>query len=337
MERAAELEAIAARVRACRLCGLHRSRTHAVPGEGPVGAGLVIVGEGPGRQEDESGRPFVGAAGRLLTRLLEQAGTSRAAVFITNAVKCRPPENRAPRRDEIDACRPYLASQIALVGPRAIVTMGASALHGLLGSSVDLAAARRRRRRYRGIPVFATYHPSAVRYDRGLANVIARDLARAARFAESVGHVRSETPVPGLPSRVERSSGGVVFARDGRVLLLRRADESIWCLPKGHVDPGETDKEAALREIAEETGLRARIAGPLLEVRYAFHLPGEPINVRKTVRYFRAEAVGGRLRAEAGFTEARWCDRTEALRLLPYANDRRVVRAAFEALSRKTP
>ena len=337
MEPAAEIAAIAAQVRACTRCRLHRGRTHAVPGEGPIGAKLLLIGEGPGRQEDESGRPFFGAAGRLLAKFLEEAGTSREEVFITNVVKCRPPENRAPRADEVEACQPYLASQIAIVGPRVIVTMGATALRGLLGPEVDLHSARRRRRRYRGIPVFATYHPAAVLYNRKLAGVVARDLARAKRFAHSGPRNRTERAVADLPGRPERSAGCVVFNGEEKVLLLRRADGDLWCLPKGHVDPGESDEQAALREVAEESGLRAKIVRRLPDVRYSFHRHGEPHNVDKTVRYFLAEAVGGRVKTEAGFEEARWCDRAQALRLLHYANDRLIVRAAFDALSRRAP
>ncbi len=337
MDPAAALEGLATRVRACEKCRLHRGRTHAVPGEGPPGARLFLIGEAPGRQEDETGRPFVGAAGRLLTKFLADAGTSRARVFITSVVKCRPRENRTPRIDEIDACHAYLEAQIAWVGPRVIVTMGATALRGLLGPGIDLHAARRRRKRYRGIPVFATYHPAAVLYNRRLAAVVARDLARANRFSERAPRARSERPVVALPRRRERSAGCVVANAEGKVLLLRRADEDLWCLPKGRVDPGETDEEAAIREVHEETGLRAKILRRLPEVHYSFHRPAELENVDKSVQYFLAEAVGGRVRPEPGFDEARWCTRAEALRLLHYDNDRRVVRAAFDALTQRRP
>jgi len=334
---AAGLDATAAQIRACTKCRLHRGRTFAVPGEGPVGARLFLVGEGPGRQEDEAGRPFVGASGRLLTQFLGEAGTSRDHVFITNVVKCRPPNNRTPRVDEIDACHPYLAAQLAAVGPRAIVTMGATALRSLLGPNVDLHSARRRRRRYAGIPVFATYHPAAVLRNRRLARVVARDLTRAARFAGAATRIRSEPPVPGLPSRPERSAGCVVVGAEGKVVLLRRADEEVWCLPKGHIESGESTEQAALREVFEETGLKAKILRILPEIRYSFHRQAEPENIDKTVRYFLAEVVGGRVRPEASFAEARWCDRPQSLRLLHYENDRRVVRAAFGALTRRRP
>src|SRR6059036_3156640 len=111
------LEGLAKRIRACTLCRLHEGRTHAVPGEGRRGSGLFLLGEAPGRHEDEQGRPFVGAAGKVLDTTLENAGLSRRDVFITNVVKCRPPQNRKPRPDEIAACRPYLVAQIRAVRP----------------------------------------------------------------------------------------------------------------------------------------------------------------------------------------------------------------------------
>jgi len=110
-----DLAALGDRVRACTLCRLHEGRAHAVPGEGPLDPPVLLVGEAPGREEDASGRPFVGAAGRVLDKALRAAGLPRDAVFVTNVVKCRPPGNRAPKADEMEACRPYLLAQIELV------------------------------------------------------------------------------------------------------------------------------------------------------------------------------------------------------------------------------
>jgi len=329
------LDATATEVRSCTKCRLHLGRTLAVPGEGPVAARLLLVGEAPGRREDETGRPFVGPSGNLLTTLLADAGASKDDVFITNIVKCRPPENRKPRADEIASCHPYLAAQLAAVGPSAIVTLGATALHALVGMKVDLRSERRRRRRFEGIPVFATYHPAAVLRNRRLASVVTKDLARAVRFAEAAFRVRSEPPDAGLAARRERSAGCVVVGAEGTILLLLRADERAWCLPKGHIEPGESAERAALREVREETGLNAKIVATLPEIRYVFHRRGEAENVEKTVQYFLAKASGGRVQPEASFAEARWCDRAESLRLLHYANDRRVVRAGFAVLSRR--
>ncbi len=115
---------IAGEVKVCPLCELSRSRTHAVPGEGNHQARVMLIGEGPGWHEDQQGKPFVGASGKFLTELLANAGLSREDVFITNVVKCRPPGNRDPLPDEVQACAPYLERQINILDPDVIVTLG---------------------------------------------------------------------------------------------------------------------------------------------------------------------------------------------------------------------
>ncbi len=124
MDTSAELEQLAAQIRSCRKCPLGRLRTHAVPGEGPADAEMMFIGEAPGYYEDQQGRPFVGASGRLLEKLLAGIGLTREEVYITNVVKCRPPANRDPLPTEIEACRPWLHQQIALIDPLVIVTLG---------------------------------------------------------------------------------------------------------------------------------------------------------------------------------------------------------------------
>ncbi len=118
------LEQVAREVNICVKCGLSETRTRAVPGEGPADAAIFFIGEGPGRNEDLQGRPFVGASGRFLESLLKEIGLDRTQVFITNVVKCRPPENRDPLPPELTACRDYLDRQIALVRPSVVVTLG---------------------------------------------------------------------------------------------------------------------------------------------------------------------------------------------------------------------
>ncbi len=118
------LEQLAAEIRACQKCPLGRSRTHAVPGEGPADAEIMFIGEAPGYYEDRQGRPFVGASGKLLEKLLAGIGMTREDVFITNVVKCRPPANRDPLPAEIDACVPWLHRQIELIDPLLIITLG---------------------------------------------------------------------------------------------------------------------------------------------------------------------------------------------------------------------
>ncbi|MHB8634046.1 MAG: uracil-DNA glycosylase [Thermoplasmatota archaeon] len=156
---------MAAAVRRCALCGLCETRTNAVPGEGPPGAALFLVGEAPGRREDESGRPFVGAAGKNLDLGLAAAGIARKEVFVTSIVKCRPPKNRDPTREEKAACRPYLLEQLATVRPRAIVALGRHALDGILGAQ---PAARPGSfvTSPTGVPVFVSLHPAAILYRR---------------------------------------------------------------------------------------------------------------------------------------------------------------------------
>ena len=156
------LDEIAARVRECAKCRLSGNRTNAVPGEGPSDAKLVVVGEGPGATEDETGRPFVGRAGELLTEILQAIDLPRERVFICNVVKCRPPSNRKPLQDEIDACVPYLYRQLESIGPKVIVAMGGTAAETLLSSKRSLASLRNRVHSFRGMPLIVTYHPAAL-------------------------------------------------------------------------------------------------------------------------------------------------------------------------------
>jgi len=156
------LQAISAAVADCRKCFLCEGRRHTVPGEGSAQAQLMFVGEGPGQVEDETGRPFVGRAGELLTQIIEAIGLRREEVFIANAVKCRPPQNRKPLPDELGACWPYLEQQIELIRPKVIVALGATAAETLLQARRSLAELRGRVHSYRGIPLVVTYHPAAL-------------------------------------------------------------------------------------------------------------------------------------------------------------------------------
>jgi len=149
-------------VASCTKCRLCEGRRHTVPGEGAGDARLVVVGEGPGRVEDETGRPFVGPAGELLTKILGAIELPRERVFICNVVKCRPPENRLPQFDEIAACVPYLFRQIDIVKPKVILAMGGTAAQTLLNTKQSLGALRNLMHRFRGIPLIVTYHPAAL-------------------------------------------------------------------------------------------------------------------------------------------------------------------------------
>jgi uracil-DNA glycosylase len=160
--RAPSLAAIAELVAPCTKCRLCENRTNTVPGEGAADARLVVVGEGPGKTEDATGRPFVGKAGELLTKILAAIGFTREQVFICNVVKCRPPENRVPQYDEVSSCVPYLYRQIELIRPRVILAMGGTAAQTLLNTKQSLGALRNKTHRFRGTPLIVTYHPAAL-------------------------------------------------------------------------------------------------------------------------------------------------------------------------------
>ncbi len=156
-----DLEEIAERVSSCTKCGLSENRTNAVPGEGDPDADLLFIGEGPGRKEDQQGRPFVGRAGNKLTEILSSVSLKRGQVFITNIVKCRPPENRTPRTEEVQACFPYLEAQIAEINPSIIVTLGNAATKTLLETDDGITTTRGSFYSWRGsIQVFPMFHPS---------------------------------------------------------------------------------------------------------------------------------------------------------------------------------
>jgi len=162
LRRLATLDALVPVIDACRKCGLGATRHRSVPGEGNPRAGLVVVGEAPGATEDETGRPFVGRAGKLLDDILKAIDFKREDVFICNVLKCRPPENRDPEPLEVTACSPYLHRQLELIGPRVILAMGRPAAHALLGVNASLGELRGKLHRYRGIPLIVTYHPAAL-------------------------------------------------------------------------------------------------------------------------------------------------------------------------------
>ncbi len=181
-ERHEALEAIAAEVRVCTRCRLHETRTHAVPGEGHASTEVIFVGEGPGFNEDRLGRPFVGRAGEFLNRLLKSVEWNRDEVFITNVVKCRPPDNRDPEPDEIAACEPFLRRQLEVLDPALVVTLGrhsmgrfmpgarVSQAHGTV-LPVDPATGAR------DATVFAMYHPAAALRTSAIAETSLRDMA----------------------------------------------------------------------------------------------------------------------------------------------------------------
>jgi DNA polymerase len=167
-ERAQALALVAAEANGCERCELSRGRTNVVFASGDPNADLMLIGEGPGAQEDRQGLPFVGPAGELLTKILLAIERSRDQVYIANIVKCRPPQNRDPRPEEVAACRPYLEQQIALVQPRVIVALGRVAAQTLLGNDYPVGRLRGTWWEVAGVPVRVTYHPAALLRDANL-------------------------------------------------------------------------------------------------------------------------------------------------------------------------
>lgn len=158
--KAEKLEPIRRQALQCQACRLAKGRNSVVFGEGTLEASLVFVGEGPGREEDLQGRPFVGAAGALLAKMIDAMGLKRQEVYITNVVKCRPPLNRPPEPDEISACHPYLVSQLKVIRPKVICALGRTAATALLESQVPLHQLREQTHHWQGIPVVVTFHPA---------------------------------------------------------------------------------------------------------------------------------------------------------------------------------
>lgn len=154
------LEALKAFIGECQRCKLCRGRTNLVFGEGSPRARLMFVGEGPGREEDKVGKPFVGEAGRLLTRIIEAMGLTREGVYICNVVKCRPPKNRDPERDEIDTCIPFMKRQIDIIMPEVICILGRVAGKVILGDGFKVTRDRGKWHRYGDIAVMPTFHPA---------------------------------------------------------------------------------------------------------------------------------------------------------------------------------
>jgi len=225
VERRVALEAIAAEVRVCTNCRLHETRTQAVPGEGDPETEVVFVGEGPGFNEDRQGRPFVGRAGDLLVKLLASVGWRREDVFITNVVKCRPPENRDPQPDEITACAPYLRRQLEVLDPAIVVTLGRhsmgtfmpgariTAAHGTVRPADPATGAG-------SALVFAMYHPAAALRTPAIERESYADIAavpaalidaRRRREAAVAPTTEPQRPAEPEPTEVEDAAADISF------------------------------------------------------------------------------------------------------------------------------
>ena len=197
MSTAERMDAIRQRVKTCQQCALHQGRKNAVPGEGPVNARVMCIGEGPGHHENEQGKPFVGQAGKFLDELLAAGGLKREEVFITNVVKCRPPSNRDPEPQELTACRLYLDEQIELINPKIIVTLGRFSMARFIEGG-RISQIHGKTHEVEGRTVITMYHPAAALHQPALRGALLSDFAHLKTFLNKDLHV--ETPIPQPPT-----------------------------------------------------------------------------------------------------------------------------------------
>jgi len=172
-----ELETIKQNVIKCTKCDLCKTRTNAVPGKGNFQSDVIFVGEAPGRNEDKHGEPFIGVAGKKLSIALDEAGISRDAVYITNIVKCRPPNNRVPKTSERDTCQEYLKQEISIIKPKIICILGNTAFNSILGGS-EITKFRGKVVRKDNLLYFLTIHPAATIYNQKLIDVLKNDIVK---------------------------------------------------------------------------------------------------------------------------------------------------------------
>lgn len=194
-EASAELARLSEEVHSCTRCDLFRTASRGVPGEGPIGASIMLVGEAPGATEDRTGRPFVGAAGRFLDELLSVAGLQREDVYITNVVKHRPPENRDPRPDEVQACIPYLWRQVEIIKPKVIVTLGRFALNVFFPEG-RMMRDHGQLRVKNGVHFFPLLHPAAALHQERNRPLLFEDMKKLGEFlkTQAGGAPSDETP-----------------------------------------------------------------------------------------------------------------------------------------------
>ena len=190
-----ELSKLAEEVVACTKCILSKSRTKAVPGEGPENAQILFVGEGPGFHEDKQGRPFVGAAGQFLEELLAGIGMKREEVFITNVVKCRPPGNRDPMPEEIEACRAYLDRQIELINPRVIVTLGRYSMARWFPNA-KISAIHGQPRKIEERLIVPMFHPAAALHQPSLRKDVEADFRKLPDILAEFEQMENSEPPP---------------------------------------------------------------------------------------------------------------------------------------------
>ena len=181
---------------ACTRCGLHATRTQAVPGTGPCPADVMVVGEAPGFNEDVQGQPFVGAAGKLLDKLLERIGLGRDTVYITNVLKCRPPQNRDPMPNEAEACLPYLRAQYRLIQPKAVLILGRHALERMLPGMGSISHVHGQIFMRSGVAFMPVYHPAAALHNGSLVRDLEQDFDRVRGYLDEVLKPPEPEPEP---------------------------------------------------------------------------------------------------------------------------------------------
>ncbi len=196
-----ELERLHEQIRACTRCKLHMGRTHAVPGAGPEQADVMFIGEAPGFHEDKQGLPFVGAAGRFLNELLQGIDLKRDDVFITNVIKCRPPANRDPEPDEIEACQGYLDRQIALIQPKIVITLGRFSMARYF-SNAKISQIHGHPKKMGGVIYYPMYHPAAALHQPSLRGTVQADFSQIPQLLAQIDQMTEEEP----PEQVQQLS-----------------------------------------------------------------------------------------------------------------------------------
>ena len=195
------LESLHEQIQDCTGCKLHSARTNAVPGEGSGQARIMFIGEGPGFHEDKQGRPFVGAAGQFLEELLSSIDLKREKVFITNVVKCRPPANRDPEPNEIEACRKYLDRQIELLQPKMVVTLGRFSMARFFPGA-KISQIHGQPKKMDGVIYYPMYHPAAALHQPSLRRTVQEDMKRIPELLVDIERLTEEEP----PEHIEQLS-----------------------------------------------------------------------------------------------------------------------------------
>lgn len=199
------LEELNNQILKCEKCALSKTRINVVPGEGSDSAEIMFIGEGPGKNEDEQGRPFIGAAGKLLDKLIESIGLTRKDIYIANVVKCRPPGNRDPLPEEVEACRPWLDKQVKIIKPKMIVLLGRHSMDRFLPNQ-KISIDHGKPKRYNGQVYFPIYHPAAALYRNGLLKDLQKDFNKIPKVLEIM---KKDKTVSSKEKKVEQIELGI--------------------------------------------------------------------------------------------------------------------------------